>query len=375
MKFELLNKDKVLYEFKVSFNLLNPIEIIQVYKNDPFIDDIETWLNNRILASRRIHKKEILKSINLVNPIIIDILKINHACSLNDTLWIKEVGEKNINGKELSWKDVNLYNGFKEDLGLVSFFGAINTLNGYIKTPEVTTKGIQGKAWRVIDGKIILYKKGTTGENSLGNEPYSEVIVSEILSFAGIEHIQYELNDWNGVRCSTCDLFTDATIGFISMKEVLSVELSFRSQWNYLNVLEVCKKYKVEKEFKEMLFFDCLILNQDRHFSNFGFTINNDTREIIGFMPLFDHGCSLGNLILNENEIEEKLLGQGTFANTRLMDQGLEFYREEFAIKIIDDILKNLDELHKLDIPEKSIDLAICILKKNINMLMELYQN
>lgn len=369
MKFELLNKDKVLYEFKVSFNLLNPIEVIQVYKNDSFIYDIETWLNNRILASRRIHKKELLKSINLVNPINIDLLKVNYACSLNDTLWIKEVGEK------LSWQDVNLYNGFKEELGVVSFFGEINHLDGCIKTPELTTKGIQAKAWRVIDRKIILYKKGLTDEKNLGNEPYSEVIASKILSLAGIEHIEYKINNWKNYLCSTCDLFTNENRGFISMREVLSLKLGSRNQWNYLNVLEVCKKYKVEKKFKQMLFFDCLILNQDRHFSNFGFTINNDTREINGFMPLFDHGCSLGNLILNENEIEEKLLEQGTFANTRLIDQGLEFYGENFAIKIINDILKNLDELHKLDIPQEKIDLAICILKKNIKVLSELYQN
>ncbi|MGL4452242.1 MAG: hypothetical protein ACRCTZ_13750, partial [Sarcina sp.] len=332
------------------------------YKSDPFIDDIETWLNNRILASRRIYKKEILKSINLVNPITIDILRVNHACSLNDTLWIREVGEC------LNWNDVSLYNGFKEDLGIVSFFGVINSIDGYIKTPELTTKGIQGKAWRIVDGKITLYKNG-------GNEPYCEVIASKILSLVGIEHIEYKINDWNRVICSTCDLFTDENTGFISMKDVLSLELGNRNQWNYLNVLEVCKKYKVEKEFKEMLFFDCLILNQDRHFCNFGFTINNDTRKINGFMPLFDHGCSLGNLTLNENEIEEKLLEQGTFANTRLIDQGLEFYEEDFAVKMINEILKKLHELYKLDIPKESTDLAICILKKSIKILDKLYQN
>lgn len=370
--FYLMNKNTIILEFKVLNSLLTPIKVIKVYKDDMFIKDLETWITNRVIPTNREHIERVLDTVNLKNPRPIDILKINHACSLNDTLWIKEAEEKNIYGENLEWNDVNLYEGFKEALGLVAFFGNTSSLGGNLKTPELTTNGMLGKAWRIIDGKIKLYKKGTTGASNAGNEPYSELIASKILSLMGIEHIEYEISKWEDVLCSVCDLYTNENIGFIPMKEVLNLEYGSQTQWTYAMVLEVCKKYSVEEEFKKMLFLDYLIINQDRHFGNFGFTINNDSREIIGFMPLFDHGYSLGNFMLDKEEIHEKLIEQGTFTNTRLLDQGRELSEEKFAKKMIKDVLINLDKINELKIPKKRIDMAKAIIKTTTILLREI---
>lgn len=42
-----------------------------------------------------------------------------------------------------------------------------------------------------------------------------------------------------------------------------------------------------------MLVFDAIILNEDRHFGNFGVLINNETNKIIAPAPIFDNGLSL----------------------------------------------------------------------------------
>ncbi len=50
-----------------------------------------------------------------------------------------------------------------------------------------------------------------------------------------------------------------------------------------------------EEALNDMLVFDALICNTDRHFGNFGFLIDNRINEIAMPAPLFDHGNSLFN--------------------------------------------------------------------------------
>ena len=50
-------------------------------------------------------------SLNLDSKERFNLLIVNHAASLNDTYWIKEKDEINIQGEELQWKDVSLYRG------------------------------------------------------------------------------------------------------------------------------------------------------------------------------------------------------------------------------------------------------------------------
>jgi hypothetical protein len=45
----------------------------------------------------------------------------------------------------------------------------------------------------------------------------------------------------------------------------------------------------------DMLFFDCLISNRDRHGHNWEIMINKPAKEITGLAPLFDHGAAMWN--------------------------------------------------------------------------------
>ncbi|ETJ30062.1 hypothetical protein Q604_UNBC15416G0001, partial [human gut metagenome] len=96
--------------------------------------ELDTWINNRGIPTNREHIEKVLLSLNLDSKERFNLLIVNHAASLNDTYWIKEKNELNIDGKNLEWKDVSLYRGFKENLGLISFFGNTSSLGGKIKT-------------------------------------------------------------------------------------------------------------------------------------------------------------------------------------------------------------------------------------------------
>ena len=50
-----------------------------------------------------------------------------------------------------------------------------------------------------------------------------------------------------------------------------------------------------QKAFRDMLAFDAVICNVDRHFGNFGVMVDNRTNTIVSPAPLFDHGNSLFN--------------------------------------------------------------------------------
>ena len=47
---------------------------------------------------------------------------------------------------------------------------------------------------------------------------------------------------------------------------------------------------------EDMIVFDAVICNTDRHYGNFGVLINNQTNQIEKPAPLFDHGNSLFSL-------------------------------------------------------------------------------
>jgi len=63
-----------------------------------------------------------------------------------------------------------------------------------------------------------------------------------------------------------------------------------------------------EKALRDMIVFDAIVCNTDRHFGNFGFLVDNRTNQIVAPAPLFDHGNALFNYAGNENWAEEKLL-------------------------------------------------------------------
>ncbi len=63
-----------------------------------------------------------------------------------------------------------------------------------------------------------------------------------------------------------------------------------------------------QRSFKNMLIFDAIICNTDRHLQNFGFLADNHTNEIVKSAPLFDHGSSLFSMAgLDEFESFETL--------------------------------------------------------------------
>ena len=222
--------------------------------------------------------------LNLNRPL--SIISVCKGLSLNDCYWVVEDGDTASFGK------VNLYdNPFSNVLAELAFTGYGSRVRAsLLSSPEFTTNGMLRKCWRRIGGKVYLYKGGTEGAANTGNEPYSEFYAAQIAVAMGIHAIPYGLSRWKGVLCSTCELFTSKEYAYLPIGHLVSK-----------GGMEAVRAYyekmgdKFVNALNEMLVFDAVICNVDRHFGNFGVMVDNRTNTIVSPAPLFDHGNSLFN--------------------------------------------------------------------------------
>ena len=250
-------------------------------------DGLGRWIQRRNIPRNRAFVRTLLDQLGLSIHRPMDIIKISKGLSLNDCYWIvdEEFSER--------FDAYNLYdNRFNRAIGLIAFTGYGSQNRASIAScPEFTTNGMLPKCWRRVNTVIKLYKGGTVGASNTGNEPYSEFYASKIGLQMGINCIPYGLSRWHNTLCSTCELFTSKDISFIPVGDLVR-EGGIRSVYQYYEQLGPEYVYA----FKEMLVFDAVICNTDRHFGNFGFLVDNHTNKIIAPAPLFDHGNSLLSL-------------------------------------------------------------------------------
>ncbi|MDR3121823.1 MAG: XRE family transcriptional regulator [Clostridiales bacterium] len=247
-------------------------------------DGVLKWLARRVVPKNRTFVEEILRSLGLSAGDTKGIIDVCKGLSLNDSYWITPEG---FGGK---FSEYNLYeNRFSEILGLVAYTGVGASDAAFTTSPELTTNGMLPKAWRYIEGEgIYLYKGGTSGFANSGREPYSEFYSSQVAGTMGLDAVRYDLENWKGILASKCKLFTDIDTAFIAVGRIVTS-----------GGLGAVVKYYDERgslfadAIRDMLVFDALIYNEDRHFGNFGLLRDNHTGEITAPAPIFDNGVSL----------------------------------------------------------------------------------
>ncbi len=179
-----------------------------------------------------------------------------------------------------------------------------------------------------MNGKVYLYKGGTSGAANAGNEPYSEFYAAHIASAMGLSHVPYGLSHWKVGLCSTCELFTNKNTSYVQIYDFVKKK-PIKEVGEFLQGLGE----GFYTDFVDMLVFDALICNEDRHYGNFGLLVDNATNTPISFTPLFDHGLSLFNYAMDDN-----LQDLNAYALTRLSSYYLPFL--DVAKSVITDTQK-----------------------------------
>lgn len=296
MNYELKHYDLSLVRFSATEDTATPeIKILWVNEDEKNLlpldleltnDGLAKWLKHRTIPKNRAYVHNFLSKcgLNINRPMTI--IKVSKGLSLNDCYWVVE------EGFDGTYDKFNLYdNRFSQVLALIAFTGYGSGIRTSLAScPEFTTNGMLPKCWRRKDGKILLYKGGTSGASNMGNEPYSEYYVAQVAEVLGINAVEYGLSKWKGELCSTCELFTSKDYSFIPVGRIVTSG-GMSAVRKYYETLGT----NFSEALNDMLVLDAVIINTDRHFGNFGFIIDNKTNKIVAPAPLFDHGNSLLN--------------------------------------------------------------------------------
>lgn len=335
--------DDELIKFEVLENLAAPVVKI-IWKNElkehmlPIgMEMSETglakWLRHRAIPKNRAFVNAFLAKCGLNANRPMDVIAVCKGLSLNDSYWVVE------DGFDGNFARYNLYeNNFSEILAWVAFTGYGSSIrSSFASSPEFTTNGMLPKCWRRIKGKVYLYKGGTSGASNTGMEPYSEKYASLVAECMGINAITYKISKWKGKMCSVCELFTSKDIAYVPIGRIITSG-GMRAVRKYYESLGD----EFTRALNEMLVFDAIVCNTDRHFGNFGVLVESRTNKIIAPAPLFDHGNSLFSLAGEENWTTPGLLDE--YAST-LLPCVYEDYFEEVKPYLDEELKKKVRKL------------------------------
>lgn len=289
--------DEKLIEFSVEANRFGRLTVDVGYVNDarrhlfpiPLMGGasgaaILSWLEGRTIPKNREFVNEILATAGLSVGDTLGIIDVCKGLSVNDSFWVDQAGD------EQDFDRVNLFDNELDDtLALVAYTGFTNSQRRKLGlSTEWTTDGQFAKAWRRIDGRLLLYKAGSKGFANAGMEPYSEYFAAQLAARMGIESVPYDLEKWHGKLASVCPLINDKDTALVPF-------YAATGQSEFPLNLAVCSAISDDmlERVRSMIVYDAMICNIDRHAGNYGFLRDNHTGEIQGLAPLFDHNLSL----------------------------------------------------------------------------------
>lgn len=298
MRYILKDADRPLLEF--SANMQSSEADLQIQKiheeNRAFLplnlaltnEGVERWLKHRTIPKNRAYVDALLSKTGLSINRPLGIIAVCKGLSLNDCYWVDQADD------QTTFEKVNLYdNRFSQVLASIAFtgYGSIVRTSS-LTSPEFSTNGMLPKCWRRVRGKIYLYKGGTSGFSNTGFEPYSELYAYQVARTMGVNAIPYTLTkDLKKTLCSRCELFTSKEYSYMPVGQLVK-----RGGMPAIRAYYATLGQEFVDALDDMIVFDAVICNTDRHYGNFGVLIDNATNRIAKPAPLFDHGNALFSL-------------------------------------------------------------------------------
>ena len=343
--------------------------------NYSLMDNLKEWINKRKVPKNRAFVNNILSTLEMNEQNnLMAYIDISLGLSLNDTYWIIPADKK------YKWQDYNLYeNSFNETLALVAFTGYSTKISGITTSPEYTTNGMLKKCWHKNKqtGKIELIKGQTQEYANRGKEAYCEYYMAQIAKILGFNHIQYDLQQFQNEIVSVCEIFTNQQVGYIPIH--YCIDKNIDTDNTVLLLSEIMKVYGKEP-LQDLLLFDALINNIDRHLGNFGMIIDNDTNQFIQPAPIFDNGLSFLNLITQDelNNIEEALIKNNyNYSALKIsFDEQLKFAGQKRHIPLLKKLADfNFIRHSKYNLPENWLVAAEQFVQKRSQTMIKIIEN
>jgi hypothetical protein len=323
----------------------------------------DEWFRNRIISSSREGIRKVLKKYNADNTRALALM--NYGLSLFDHYWICAKDSNK------TWSEINFFdNKFKADVGDILIGDFSNrTIEGL--TPESTSGGALPKKWEWRNGETFLIKKGG---GSYRQEPFNEVIASNVCKRLGIPHVEYTLG-WrkNDPRCS-CKNMLKKGEELIHAWDIAH-DMDQKND-KYGQYIEFCNKAGIsdtKSDLNKMLVVDYIIGNVDRHFNNFGYIRDSKTLEYKGFAPIYDcgdafwHNEDIASIKNDGNTTSKPFKGKHTDQIKKVSD--FSWFSIENLHGFYDDMRAILTLNKRL--PEDRIELLIHTTAKRVNDIHE----
>lgn len=255
------------------------------------------WISRRKAPKNRQFVDHVLEAIaDSKNPL--RYVDVSHALSLNDAFWITN------DDMPAKWQDCNLYHHhFNELIAQIAFTGyGEQKVDGVVTSPELTSSGALKKCWSNRPDGIYLLK-GDEVAQKYGYDERSQVTMeyyaSQVAEAVGLDYVPYDLERFHhssGERetICKCKLFTSEDIGFVPaytffLDRHIDME---QAPIDSLQMQDALAESFGREPYEDMMVFDVLIGNQDRHLLNFGYLVDNNTGEYLRPAPVFDNGYS-----------------------------------------------------------------------------------
>jgi len=311
---------------------------IQNIPNYNLSQGLQFWWQSRLIPRNRSNFK-------INNPDLDFLLTGANGFNLSDQYWIKSEKSK------MTWEKGNFFtNPFNEDIGeYITGQGKYKFQNMTSHSPDLFSNGQQDKRWVIERGKRFLLKYGRP---PYYEQPFNEMLASEICRRLEIPHVQYSLlvkGKTEPVIYSKCPCFVNPNSEFVPAGFIQYTKERNKQTSSYNHLMQCCKLQKIknaeeiEKAFMQMNVLDYIIANTDRHYGNFGFLRNPETLEWIGNAPNFD----TGNAMFYEYPTSDLR------KNTSLMENVIS---RSFARSQKEQVSKFSDKIALLNIDYKKLD-------------------
>ena len=258
---------------------------------EPTDDELSRFLASRRIPKNRSYVQQILELYGISLDDTKGIIDVTKGASINDSYLV--VAEDD----PVAFSECNLFeNDFNVALQIAAYSGVVSrdVLGSHGLPSELTASGSFPKAWRVIDGKRILFKAGSASRSAVKTiTPFSEYLAFQVARAMGVNAVSYHLERWRGQLCSTCEVFNTKDVSFVPLYAALPrqkvARLGLDSALEFFYAISPAASIS----FVTMLVFDAVIANKDRHFGNYGVLRDNHTGTTLGMAPLFDHNMAL----------------------------------------------------------------------------------
>ena len=312
------------FKAQLRYGAYGYTDIIQLSDRLPFVFrnkqrtqlvNLRIWLQNRVIQNNREFIENIRNSLG--NLQTFELLVNCYGVSLNDVFWIKSIDST------ATYADINFYtNKFDEGLSCITLTGKSEHQPTTLLSPECTTGGALAKCWgHTLDG-ITLFKRNTLSSFIPHREVLSEVLVSFLAKCLEINVVSYSCGILYEKVCCACKLFTSKEHGLLTISEYLS-SLPNREIHELNDLLDLLVPVLTDDMITQLttqFVLDWLVENEDRHFNNWGFLIDNATNQIISTAPIYDNGRSL---FWNKSIHELENLGSKRYVSSKTMIDGM----------------------------------------------------